>query len=130
MGGAGLAAGQQVVVVVKGGEEVLLPCPLWAGSRNSTRSSTRSSTLSWYQRKEQRVLLVLSSTLTPTLTSTLTPTLNPTMTPRPRLVYGRGFGPDRFTLHPRQPGDLLLLRPQPGDAGVYFCCVSRRTKIT
>ncbi|CAL8310273.1 unnamed protein product [Lota lota] len=101
---AGLGAGQQVVVSVKGGEDISLACPLQA---NSSRS-----TLSWYQRKEQRVLMVLSTTLTP----------------RPRVVYGRGFGPDRFTLDPRQ--HLLLLRPQPSDAGVYFCAISRWTKIT
>ena len=107
-------------MVVEGGEDVRLACPL--------RANSSSSTLSWYKRMEEKVLLVLSTTLTSTLKSTLTPTS--TLTPRPRVKYGQGFGPDRFTLDPRQPQNLLLLRPRPDDAGVYFCSLGRRTKIT
>ncbi|KAG7277549.1 hypothetical protein CRUP_030711 [Coryphaenoides rupestris] len=96
--------GQPVAVVtVEHGGDVSLACPL---------PCPTNSTLSWYQRREQRVLLVLSAT----------PTSPPT-----RVTHGRGFGLDRFTLDHHlghHHHHLRLLRSQPIDAGVYFCaCV-------
>ncbi|CAL8251901.1 unnamed protein product [Merluccius merluccius] len=96
----GLGEGQQVMMWVKPGEDVSLACLLPA---NCSRS-----TLSWYQRKEQHVAMVLSFT----------------QTSPPRVTYGRGFGPDRFTLDPHQRHHLLLLHSKPSDAGVYFCAIT------